>query len=109
MKETRIIYLNENDRPKIEKPLGLIEWFGNNYAEDWFELGWREQTDASMDWLQYRLDFKENDKPIEFNEKSHARLDMDLVVVENGGAWFNLFWDGEFQCRRIGKLNNGNL
>jgi hypothetical protein len=109
MKETRIIYLNENDRPKNITPLGLVNYYGTKRGGYWSSLTANDQDIFSKEWLQYRLDFKENDKPITLSDSAFLPNEYQLIIVEEGANYFSLYIAGEFDQRTTGVLNSGKL
>lgn len=129
-KETKVIYLNEEDRPKIEEPLSLKDFIRQkqkgsietNYSNTFIKInGFTNLDKLGFEWLTYRNNFNSNDKPIEFTnyyEQNSGKLsptpytanDFDIVVYAGNGFFWCTDKDGEGTVSVFkGNLNNGKV
>ena len=127
---TRIIYLNEEDKPQEQKPLNFVEWLKENTvnftltANIWI-FDDKELNSYSVKWRDYHNNFKSNDQPIEFTERwDHDRRlwfskhlnyepkDFKLIVVSKNdyGTFFDCYLENDCHSFRFkGDLNSGKL
>lgn len=110
MKETTVIYLNEErDKPKVEEPLDFKDWF--------FQLGIGGLSSFTShaislyanQWLEYRNNFKVNDKPIEFTNVVLSPSKCQLIVVRDIETFTCFDENGELYEEVKGNLNNGKV
>lgn len=109
--KTKVIYLNEEDRPKEESPLSFTEWLGESLQKRRNgESAWMDDilNQAVDQYHEYRNNFKANDKPIEFNITDLNDGNCDLIVVHTKFL-FTVFKDGKVHSKIKGKLNSGKV
>ena len=123
--KTRIIYLNEEDRPQPQKPYGFEDYLYIVLGLVWQKLTTSTLSIYSDSWLKYRNNFKANDQPIEFTERwshyrrvwfskhlNHEPKDFKLIVVSKNdyGTFFDCYLKNDCNPLRFkGDLNSGTV
>lgn len=108
-KKTKIIYLNEDDRPKKEEPLGLIDWVDENHHGLWNYLNAGDQDSLADEWLKYREEFIHNNKPIEFDNKTLYDYELKIIVVHSPTVFTVFTQNNKVHSKISGKLNSGKI
>jgi len=122
--KTRIIYLNEEDRPQPQKPMEFAEWMNQGHSF-WKTLSDNYLSIGAKEWLEYRNNFKSHDQPIEFTERwdddrrvwfskhlNHEPKDFKLIVVSKNdyGTFFDCYLKNDCNPLRFkGDLNSGTV
>ena len=122
--KTRIIYLNEEDKPQHQKALDFATWMKES-CTFWRNLEHNEISNHANLWRDYHNNFKPNDQPIDFIQRyDHVRRvwfskhlyyeakDFKLIVVTKNseGTFFDCYLENDCHSLRFkGDLNSGKL
>ena len=123
--KTKVIYLNEQDRPKEQKPYGFVDYLDIVLHLVWQKLTTTRLSSYSDSWLEYRNNFKSNNQPIEFTERwDHDRRawfskhlnyepkSFALIVVSKNdyATFFDCYLKNDCHSLRFkGDLNSGTV
>lgn len=134
--KTKLIYFNEEDKPKLKNPLQFVDWcieikqvelesYGYTFSRlTDIELEEGSKYDLEqliLEYSEYRKNFEDNDKPIEFTSfynGAYGKLEPTTykpknfdIVVYAGNGFFLCTDKGGLGTVSVfkGNLNSGKL